>query len=237
MGRRTSKYSEYASAFFNAQGLLVPSSLDPETAFFPTEGFVAPPRLFFDGMMTPAEDQEDTPWCAAYAASNFAECVLWRRLGYPPGIDPEPLYLHAKKVDGEPDLHGTRLECALDGLLATDVFPRETCAVRTFGGTRYGADGLLRAKFAIHRYGCCVAGFDITDEWFSPRRGRVLDPKRQSVGYHAVTLCGYDENGVLAVNSWGRDYARDGFVYIGNLAFAAQFVYGAVVTHCLDGLE
>ena len=43
MGRRTSRYSEYASAFFNAQGLLVPSSLDPDAALFPTEGFVAPP--------------------------------------------------------------------------------------------------------------------------------------------------------------------------------------------------
>ena len=113
--------------------------------------------------------------------------------------------------------------------------------MKTFGNDFFGlgrASGLSDVKFAVHRYGCCLAGFNITDEWFSPRKAVVSgEPGREYQGGHAVQVCGYDPWGVLVMNSWGKGYGRDGKVYVSNRAFERQFMYGAVLTKVMDGLE
>ena len=159
--------------------------------------------------------------------------------GYRVEIDPDPLYLHAKTIDGDPTGDGTYLECTLDALLENGYFDRAACKVKTFGGSvlGLGSNGLASVKNAIHRYGVCIAGFNITGEWFSPKGGIIRGTEKSPEGCHAVTLVGYDAYGVLIMNSWGRDYAHDGKVYITNKAFDDQFIYGSVLTHCLDGME
>ena len=222
---------------YNPCGLRIPEKLNAKTRMRFGSRFIAPDELLLDGYATPVEDQGAKPYCAAYAASNFAESVLWRRDGYPKTIDPDPLYAHAKTIDGDPTGDGTYLECTLDALLEKRYFDRNVCKVKTFGGSVLGlGNGLADVKTAIHRYGCCMAGFNITGEWFCPRNG-VIRGGGESQGGHAVTLVGYDRDGVLILNSWGRSYAHDGKVFITNKAFNDQFMYAAVLTHCMDGLE
>lgn len=225
---------------YNPNGLKIPTRLPSRSLLAADPSRVPPDELLLDGYCTPAEDQGATPRCAAYAASNFAESVLWRKTGRPTEVDPGPLYEYAKTIDGDPDGDGTYLECALKALVHFNRFPK-TCSVKTFGNDFFGfgrASGLSDVKFAVHRYGCCLAGFNITDEWFSPRKAVVSgEPGREYQGGHAVLVCGYDPWGVLVMNSWGKGYGRDGKVYVSNRAFERQFMYGAVLTKVMDGLE
>lgn len=214
---------------FNPNGLLVPERLPLKSALKVPKRFEAPPELILDGYCTPVEDQGSRPWCAAYSATNFAESVLWRVNGYRTDIDPGPIYWHAKSIDGDPSGDGTYLECALRGLVARGHFG-DACEVRTLRS-------IEDVKYAVHRYGCCVAGFSITPEWYSPKGAVIRGTVKGEEGGHAVTIVGYDPDGVLILNSWGRDYARDGKVYMTNRAFNEQFIYGAVLTNVLDGLK
>lgn len=223
---------------YNPLGLKVPERLAKADRLKFGARIECPPELLLDGYCTAVEDQGSKPYCAAYSASNFAESVLWRKKGYPVAIDPDPLYLHAKTIDGDPTGDGTYLECTLEALLAKGYFDKGLCRVKTFGGSRFfSGDGLASVKNAIHRYGCCIAGFQITGEWFDPKGGVIRGNVKSPEGGHAVTLVGYDRDGVLILNSWGESYAHKGFVYITNKAFNEQFMYGAVLTHCLDGME
>lgn len=222
---------------FNPLGLKVPKSFSSKTRlkFGPRIEF--PKTLLLDGYATAVENQGDKPYCAAYSASNFAESVLWRKRGFKVNVDPVPLYLYAKSIDGDPQGDGTYLECTLQALMAKGYFDNRISKVKTFAGSRFGgSDGLNSVKNAIHRYGVCIAGFDITSEWFTPKNDVIQGEKADPMGGHAVTLVGYDPQGVVVLNSWGSDYARDGFVYITNEAFEKQFMYGAVLTRCLDNL-
>lgn len=223
---------------FNPCGLRVPDRLAKKNLMKFGSRIEHPEKLILSGYATAVENQGNKPFCAAYSASSFAESVLWRKNGYRTEINPDPLYRHAKTIDGDPNGDGTYLECALDALLEKKYFDRSVCRVKTLSGSRYGhGSGLTAVKNAIHRYGVCIAGFDITGEWFNPKGGVIRGGKSSSQGGHAVTLVGYDRDGVLVLNSWGKEYARDGFVYLTNKAFEEQFMYGAVLTRCLDNLE
>jgi len=222
---------------YNPCGLRVPAKLVKKNMMKFGSRIECPDELILDGYCTAVEDQGSKPYCAACSASNFAESVLWRKNGYRTEINPDPLYAHAKTIDGDPTGDGTYLECTLDALLQKGYFSRETCKVKTFGGSMFGiGSGLQDVKNAIHRYGVCIAGFNITGEWFNPKGG-IIRGGGESQGGHAVTLVGYDQDGVLILNSWGKSYAHDGFVYIVNRAFDAQFMYGACLTNCLNGME
>jgi hypothetical protein len=223
---------------FNPLGLRVPDKIKAKDLLKFGSRIEHPEKLLLDGYATAVENQGDKPYCAAYSASNFAESVLWRKKGYRVNIDPIPLYVHAKKIDGDPLGDGTYLECTLDALLEKKYFDRSVCKVKTLGSSRYGfGNSLTEVKNAIHRYGVCIAGFQITGEWFNPKGAVIRGDGSTPQGGHAVTLVGYDRDGVLVLNSWGKEYARDGFVYVTNKAFDQQFMYGAVLTRCLDDLN
>jgi len=217
--------------------LKLPAKVPAKMRFRAAASFRGPRELLLDGYMTPVENQGATPQCAAYSASTFAEAVLWRKNGYHRDIDPARLYRYAKTIDGDPNGDGTYLECALKALLHFGYFDESKCGVGVIQGPLFGAlSGLNDVKYAIHKYGCCIAGFNISESWFAPRRG-VVSGEGAPQGGHAVTLCGYDEGGVLVQNSWGADYGHEGRIYLPNSAFEAEFMYAAVVTRCLDGIS
>lgn len=218
------------SKMFVPGALKVPAKLSAKGVLKAPKSFQGPKELILSGYCTPAENQGAKPWCAAYSASSYAENLKWRIRGYRSEIDPEPIYRHAKSIDGDPDGDGTYLECALDALLEKRLFDRDLCKVKT-------VNNLPDLKYAIHRYGVCVAGFDITSEWYNPRNGVIRGNKAASQGGHAVTVCGYDEGGVVILNSWGHEYGRNGFVYVTNKAFDDQFMYGALLTNTLSNLN
>lgn len=226
-------------ARFNPNGLKIPKELKRSRLFSAARNFQAPKELILTGYCVPADDQGAKPWCAAYAAANYAENLLWRKRGFHVELDPAPLYQYAKTVDGNPSEDGTYLECTLQALLKYGHFDSTICKIKTVGGSVFGNGSALNdVKYAIHRYGVVMAGFNITDEWYNPAKGVV----RGGGGYaeqggHAVLIVGYDEDGVIIQNSWSGNYAHDGFVYLTNRAFGEQFMYAAFLTRALDGLS
>ena len=189
---------------------------------------------------TAIEDQGSKPWCAAYTAAAFAENVLWRKNGKITQIEPDWIYAYAKKHDGDPQGDGTTLDCVLDALLYKGVFDKKTCKVRMVGRGWAGTDE-DDVKAAIHRFGCFLGGFNITEEWYDlSRRGieNVTGKKgAKSLGGHAVLVVGYNPAGVWVENSWGSDWGQDGFGFIEWPAFRQQFLYGTCLSNCLDGFK
>ena len=187
---------------------------------------------------TAIEDQGSKPWCAAYTAAAFAENVLWRKNGKISQIEPDWIYKFAKVHDGDPDGDGTTLDQVLAALLDKGVFGKD-CKIRMVGRGWTGTDE-TDVKAAIHRFGCFLGGFDITEEWYDlSRKGveNVTGKASQSLGGHAVLVCGYNAGGVWIENSWGKDWGKDGFGFIEWTAFRKQFMYGTVLTNCLDGFK
>jgi len=184
---------------------------------------------------TAIEDQGAKPWCAAYTAAAFAENVLWRRDGRIKQVEPDWIYQYAKAHDGDPDGDGTTLDCVLEALRDRKVFDPSVCRVRTIFNTE-------DVKAAIHRFGCILGGFNITDEWYDLANGHRANvtgekPHAQHLGGHAVLVCGYTQAGVWIENSWGGDWGRDGFGFVEWPAFRRQWMYGTVLTNCLNGFK
>lgn len=189
---------------------------------------------------TPVEDQGSKPWCAAYTAAAFAENVVWRREGVIRQVEEADIYAWAKAHDGiEGD--GTTLSAALGGLLrCSPSFDIDICRVR-------GVYGEEAARIAIHRFGCFLAGFDITKEWYDPKKAGLCGAKcviaspvssrNPKIGGHAVLVVAYDGRGVWVENSWGDGWGKGGFGFVSWAAFNSQFMGGAVLTHALDGFK
>lgn len=189
---------------------------------------------------TPIEDQGSKPWCAAYTAAAFAENVLWRRDGRITQIEPDWIYAYAKKHDGDPEGDGTTLDCVLDALRDRKVFDPNVCRVRMVGRGWSGTDE-MDVKAAIHRFGCFLGGFNITEEWYDLSRKGIENVTgragARSLGGHAVLVVGYNPAGVWIENSWGAEWGCKGFGFIEWAAFRRQFMYGTILTNCLDNLK
>ena len=213
-----------------------PKDFDGIRNFAVPKKFMAPSRLDLRDRCTPTEDQGGNPMCAAYSAAQWAENIRWMLTGSPlPEIDPIPLYRYAKTVDGEPNEDGTTITAVLEALLSSQesVFDRTKCRVRTIRPSR------IAIKHAIHKFGCCLGGFAITDEWFDVTDKNNLisgDGEHKPLGGHCVLVCGYDKQGVWVQNSWGWGWGEYGFAKVSWKAFDSQFMYGGVITNVLDGM-
>lgn len=198
-----------------------------------TRQFMAPSRVDLRDFCTRTEDQADRPWCAAYAAAQWTENIKWRVNDYPEDISPAPIYRYAKSVDGDPNGEGTTINAVLEALVALGHFDNK-CRVRLIRPNR------LAVKYALHKFGCCLGGFGITDEWYGcTRKNPVVtgNAPYANLGGHCVLLCGYSKDGVWAQNSWGWEtYGEYGFIQISWKAFDQQFIYGGVLSNALDGM-
>ena len=68
-------------------------------------------------------------------------------------------------------------------------------------------------KHALMNYGPVLASI----QWYDKYKfnGKIINfDKNSNYGYHAIMICGWDENGWICQNSWGRTWNGDGkFVY------------------------
>lgn len=180
------------------------------------------------GAATKTEDQGSTPKCAAFSASSYAENIIWRRSGaLPDDVNPHALYNYAKSVDGDPDGDGTTLDAVLKALLKYGYFP-SSCRVRIVTAP-------FDVKAAVHRYGACLLGLNISNEWYRGNRF-IDDPEAPAVGGHAVQCVGYDADGCWIQNSWGTGWGQGGFARVGWRAFNRQFMYGAYLDGVFGGM-
>lgn len=196
-----------------------------------TSDFLAPSRIDLRDLCTPTEDQGPKPWCAAHAAAQWAENIEWRVSGRPGQIAPDWIYAWAKQHDGYPDEEGTTLTEALEALRGS-VFDRDKCRVKVVRPNR------LAVKFAIHKFGCVLGGFNIDGSWglVSKDDPTVAGDGERNLGGHAVLICGYDKRGVWIQNSWGKDWGEWGFAKVPWAVFDAEFLYGAVLSNVLDDM-
>jgi len=195
--------------------------------------FVAPKTIDLRDYCTKSEDQGRKPWCAAYATAQWAENIRWRITDAPEQIDPTWIYAYAKEHDGDPNGDGTTLTDALDALLDRGIFDRATCKVKVL------TNRAEQIKYAIHKYGCALGGFAVTDEWYdiNAKNTCIIGKDLPTLGGHAVLICGYNRDGVMIQNSWGTEWGAYGFALVSWDAFYKQFIYGALIDGSLDGMR
>ncbi|MBO6031902.1 MAG: hypothetical protein J6Q22_10715 [Prevotella sp.] len=196
---------------------------------FSAEKFVAPDEVLLPNYCTRVEDQGSLPACAGYAASQFAENILWRKKDVPPDIDPIALYKYAKTIDGKPNSDGTSLTAVLQALLDKNYFDKTMCSIKVIRN-------LDQVKYAIHKFGCCLLGMNISKEWYkcNANKPSIYGQGDQTlIGGHAVLCCGYTTEGIMIYNSWGVDWGHYGYALVTWNCANKQFSYGAVLNNCL----
>lgn len=197
--------------------------------------FIAPRTIDMRDYCTKTEDQGTRPMCAAYSATSMVENILWRKNDYPENINPREVYAYAKTVDGSPNVDGTTLNAALQFFITKKYFSDKSQIQMI-----YGADSIDKIKYAIHKFGCVHLGFNITSEWYDINKNNTSIKNKanfRSFGGHAVLGCGYNDDGLFIQNSWGENWGSYGFALITWDAVKDQFVYGAVISHCLDNFK
>ena len=183
----------------------------------------------------PAKDQGKKPWCAGYAAASYLENILWRRDDVPQKVDPTWIYQWAKQHDGMPNADGTSLTAVLDALTAYKFFPADVCPVKVLRT-------IEQVKYALHKYGCCLLGLNISKEWYScnSKKTAIYGQKgcdNSLIGGHAVAAGGMDENGIQLLNSWGEPWGRDGFFIISWKELSREFAYASVLDNSLNDMR
>lgn len=225
-----SKVCEEFKKQYRVGTVLVPKQLDSMMQLsLGKSGFLVPKSIDLRDYCVSTRDQGSRPWCAAYAAVGFAANVLWRKYDRPDQYDPELIYKFAKGVDGSPNTDGTTLDAVLGGLLHYGIFDSAKCSVRMIRTAS-------RVKYAIHKFGCCLLGMIVTNEWYECNSGKsTISGKKNNelLGGHAVLCCGYNEDGVIIQNSWSYKWGQYGFALITWDEFSREFMYGAVLDNCL----
>lgn len=212
--------------------LAIPRNIDDLPVLgFSASQFVAPRTVYCMDWFLPAKDQGKKPWCAGYAAAAFLENILWRRSDVPQNVDPTWIYQWAKQHDGMPSVDGTTLTAVLEVLLAHKCFPADKCPVKVLRT-------IDQVKYAIHKYGCCLLGLNISREWYScnSRKTAIYGQEgcdQSLIGGHAVAAGGMTEQGIYILNSWGEEWSSYGRVILTWEQLKKQFIYGAVIENCL----
>lgn len=218
---------------FFATGLLIPKDLDSLPVLSTANTlFKAPRTIDLRDYCTETTNQGNRPWCAAHAAASFASNISWRRYGNPQYFNQEHIFKFAKKIDGSPNDSGTTLNAALEYFLSEGNFDKSLCTVKIL---RF----YYQIKYAIHKFGCCLLGLNISEEWYScsVTKSTISNPNYPLIGGHAVLCCGYNEDGVIIQNSWGQDWGSYGFALITWDELIREFIYGAVIENCLYSIK
>lgn len=196
------------------------------------DGYSYPLTLDMRDLVLKTENQGKTNMCAAYTATSWLESLLWRRTGKPIDYDPIVLYKKAKTLDGMPNEEGTTLDAVMYAMI--DLGWLKGCDKNDVVFI-YNSNQLKRA---IHRYGTCLLGFNISNRWYDHTEKLIFnDLTGKSEGGHAVICTGYNEVGVFIQNSWGVEWGKYGFACISWEVFNRQFMIGAYFKNCLNDVE
>ena len=197
-----------------------------------SDGNSYPVTLDMRDLVLKTENQGMTNKCAAYTATSWLESILWRKTGKPVDYDPNELYAKAKELDGMPNAEGTTLDAVMFGILDLGWF---------IGCTKKDVKFIYdsnQLKKAIHKYGTCLCGFNISEDWYKLKNKLVLEKgDGRSAGGHAVICTGYNDVGVFIQNSWGVEWGKYGFACISWDVFNKQFMYGSYFKNCLNDIE
>jgi hypothetical protein len=221
-------FKRYKKTDFEAGGLILtppelPRDFIEVKALRANSQFVAPAKIDFRDMCLPSNNQYQTPHCAGYATAGFCELVHWRTKHFPQQLDGDAIYAEAKKIDGKPQVQGTWLWSATQAAINLGFIQGEGRDVPA---------NKENVQFAIHQYGICIAGFNITEDWnfVDKNTGRIKNtPGSKTRGGHAVDVVGWDDYGFILQNSWGEEWGIKGFATLSWEQFSNQLMYARVI--------
>ena len=201
----------------------------------------APTGLIYPGVVdnrdmgSKTKDQGALPQCAAYASAAMVEQFLRQRDGIVYDLDTAKIYNRAKELDGDKE-DGTTLDHAMLALMEIYKdygYLPETARIYLIQNLSGYTDELKRF---ISKYGCCMLGLAITDGWYyADIFSKAWIPSGSVVeGGHAVLAVGYNHNGVIIKNSWGKDWGDFGFAVLSWEDLGKQFIYGLTILNMFD---
>jgi hypothetical protein len=106
-----------------------------------------------------------------------------------------------------------------EGMTYKDAFKflRHVGVTSKKGNLKINAYGMIlnltSLKHALITNGPCCGALPVYSddyEFWNQRYGEIL------LGYHAISIVGYDEKGFYIRNSWGRGFGKNGYTYIKN---------------------
>ena len=207
-------FLKYKKTNFKAGGLLLDDTplakaeMDKLGIYKRAPKFIAPRRIDFRDMCLRSSNQGVSPHCAGYSTAGFIEVQNWRTKHYPEQVNGDAIYREAKKIDNF-NGNGTYLWATVKAAANLGL---------TSGKGKGVGSNRQDIQFALHEFGVCLAGFIITSEWNSvdKKTGFIRDMagNYETLGGHAVLLCGYDENGIYIQNSWGETWGLYGFAIL-----------------------
>ena len=185
-------------------------------------------------LMSPTDNQKDTPHCAGYSAATLIESIYWKRTGKLLQLDSHQVYALAKQLDGNIYSEGTYLEAALKAVLTLcnkdnrfDFLKNANIGIFYNDKTN---NTIEKTKQLIHKYDFLQVGFQIDEGWYNcTKLNYILKAYGNICGGHAVNICGYDETGFYILNQWGTSFGALGFCIIPYDLFLEQFMYGAYI--------
>lgn len=74
----------------------------------------------------------------------------------------------------------------------------------------FKVNNLISLKNALINNGPCLAVFPVYNDETEFWNGEYLQ------GHHAVSVVGYDQDGFIIRNSWGKSYGFDGYAHVSN---------------------
>lgn len=173
-------------------------------------------------------NQGECPTCVGKAGAEMLSTYKQKKLS--------ALYLYTKckELDGMPDLPGTYPRVALkvlqkQGCCSDKLLPYIRCeqtpaitsemdenAENFKIGSYARCYGLTDIKQALANNQLVMAAILVGDNFMSYKADVVGKPTGNTHGYHAVILCGYDDEkrAFRGVNSWGRWWGEDGYFWL-----------------------
>jgi hypothetical protein len=198
-------------------GLRVPKDLTAPRMSAPV-AWQCPAWLDNRPYMLPADDQGQTSTCAAHAMAGLIEAWRWRKTHTPSPVDAFALYAEAKKIDLDPN-PGTTFDAVFAAAKSMYLIPANAVL------NRLASHADLR--FALHRYGVVLVGFNVTPEWQWPNYGGWIASSHKFIGGHGVVACWFDAAGFGFQNSWGKSWGTNGF---------GRMIWDEVPAQYLDGV-
>jgi len=174
-------------------------------------------------LVTRTEDQGETPQCVAYSMTSLIESIAWQQTHTVTQLDPALLYKKAKQVEGNTG-DGTTFSAAFQAAIETGYIPTES--------RLHNLSCLSDVQYAIHEFGLCLIGFDVTEAWSQVASdGWVHDNGGAVLGGHAVLGVGWDNGPVDWIafrNSWGP-WGAVGFGRLSMAQFNKRFLDGVAI--------
>ncbi len=181
-----------------------PSELDgTEYQFEYLPNFDIPQEYSYIEFLPPVENQGSTNMCVTYALAahlnwNFTVDNAYNNTA-PINIDKQEIYA-VRKLPGD---NGMTFKEALS-------YVRKHGVKSDYGNVKIERYSMVKSEIALKQAlllnGPCIGGmyvrdFDRTEFWLG----------KENNGGHAIAIVGYNKDGFIIRNSWGKSYGKNGY--------------------------